>query len=658
MVKYMRSIYAHEMDDNTLESLKIKMKEVHTSSERIEMSKKMLSSDISKFSFKPSSYLEGQGYTINVKKDIFRFPSIILLDLAIVNDVWCSSTWDVPEVLKTEHRISGSLAKSLSFLLASGCFVRLEAYLHHGGHDDRISIAKEFNKKAFEIRQTPNLANRRYFVPANLFFIICKHSIPLKDSFQHFELERALSAEYQAEISWQSQTEVLYCTGRFTQALKIIKLQLSEQNSSLSDENLSPVLDRQCSLEHMTVIADTFLRASEFHAALGVYTHLLSKDGDDSHKLRMAECFRKLTSYSQCLDTLNSLTFESAEKTYQLGMVYTLMDGKEALAEEHLVTALNSCQRCLQIPGDELPKISQEQRLSQISTSDINPKAANCLMALGDLYRRKGAHSIARLYLKKSFEIINTVYGEEAIVPALGNFLKHSGMLYSDLAEHKKARDYFLESLILFKEAYGEDHHHVYVADSLYFYAKSAQRECEYIEAENFYKDSLKIYNTIHGANHHRLARLHRRLGDTLMTENGSMEALDHHFKAFQLYGDNLMHDDNMDKNIFEKMVQVFIQIIDNVDFIGRHAEEGLYRCSSRVLALRKREDIWANVTSSEIWTALKFYSLRHIIIPRKAFDCALSLIKSTAYNDPAEQMILLCDIAKELDSTEAELCH
>ena len=257
MVKYMRSIYAHEMDENALESLKIKITAVHTSSERIEMSKKMLSSDISKFNFKPSSYLEGQGYTINVKKDIFRFPSIILLDLAIVNDVWCSSTWDVPEVLKMEHRISGSLAKSLSFLLASGCFVRLEAYLHHGGHDDRISVAKELNKKAFEIRQTSNLANRRYFVPANLFFIICKHSIPLKDSFQHFELERALSAEYQADISWQSQTEVLYCTGRFTQALKIIKLQLSEQNSSLSDENLSQVLDRQCSLEHMNYEGDS-----------------------------------------------------------------------------------------------------------------------------------------------------------------------------------------------------------------------------------------------------------------------------------------------------------------------------------------------------------------------------------------------------------------
>ena len=303
MVKYMKVVHAHQMDATSLQMIHKEMKDVYTPIMRAIMNERMLHCDVSKFDFKPSADLEGQGYTIDVKKDIFRFPSIILLDLAIVSGVWCNSTWDVPDVLHSKHQLPKSTATSLSFLLASACYVRMEAYLYHQAHDDRISVAKRSVNSSRPFNSFDSAASvsvRRYFLPNNIFNVICEHSIPLKDTLKELQVND-LSKMHLPDVSWQSKTKVLHCTERFTEALKSVKDELNKRSSFLSDEDLPNVLERHFSLEMMGVIADLFLRSSEYHAALAVYKHLADIGSDDHHKLRMAECFRKLKCFTECI---------------------------------------------------------------------------------------------------------------------------------------------------------------------------------------------------------------------------------------------------------------------------------------------------------------------------------------------------------------------
>ena len=71
------------------------------------------------------------------------------------------------------------MADVLSFLLATACYIRLAAYLHHDAHDDRISVAKSTSTQN-ERHVSFKTAYRRYYVQETLDTLICSRIITLK----------------------------------------------------------------------------------------------------------------------------------------------------------------------------------------------------------------------------------------------------------------------------------------------------------------------------------------------------------------------------------------------------------------------------------------------------------------------------------------------
>ena len=55
----------------------------------------MLTTDANKFNFVPNSKLSAKGYSADVKKEIYRFPSILLLDICIVGGSIEGSSWEM-----------------------------------------------------------------------------------------------------------------------------------------------------------------------------------------------------------------------------------------------------------------------------------------------------------------------------------------------------------------------------------------------------------------------------------------------------------------------------------------------------------------------------------------------------------------------------------
>lgn len=106
--------------------------------ERRSINMEMLQKDLQKFTFHPEYDLYYQGFTLHVKKQLYRFPSILLLDLMTILDASLlgPDSWDSAKRLQI--RYDSSFVNQLVALLALACFARLRCYLAQDGHADKF----------------------------------------------------------------------------------------------------------------------------------------------------------------------------------------------------------------------------------------------------------------------------------------------------------------------------------------------------------------------------------------------------------------------------------------------------------------------------------------------------------------------------------------
>ena len=104
---------------------------------RREASVHMLQSDAMKFDYQPDDALT---HIKDVKKDFYRFPSIILFDLKILHGVQTSSVWETIDCLTARGILSLSAGGNLRVALSISMFARLSVYCHHSSQDDRITL--------------------------------------------------------------------------------------------------------------------------------------------------------------------------------------------------------------------------------------------------------------------------------------------------------------------------------------------------------------------------------------------------------------------------------------------------------------------------------------------------------------------------------------
>ena len=109
--------------------------------QRKEANLKMLKNDLSKFSFHPEYDLYSSGFNMNVKTELYRFPSILLLDLVTLTDVVGKDSWSSLSLMT--QRFSQGFADDLYRVLVFACFSRLRCYLAMDAHVDGFSAGSD-----------------------------------------------------------------------------------------------------------------------------------------------------------------------------------------------------------------------------------------------------------------------------------------------------------------------------------------------------------------------------------------------------------------------------------------------------------------------------------------------------------------------------------
>ena len=294
-----------------------------------------------------------------------------------------------------------------------------------------------------------------------------------------------------------------------------------------------------------------------------------------------------------------------------------------ALAKRHLLAALISSRRGLQQTPTNLVEDTTELKPDSFSSLTPTPQTVNCLMALREWYRKQEDHTNASLCLKKSFEILSCVYGVQAVVPSMG----HGSV-------------YFVNSLILYQQMYGDELNHIYVSDLLYNMAKLRESSL-HSDPEELIQRSLEMYEEIHGKNHKLMARVHKRLGETLMEMQDHERALKYHLKALELYEYTVVDRALLDENTSKSIISI---------------QQKIVACRSQLNSRYKNSN--SNEMSLPIdWSLLGCSSLKHIKTPNthvmKAYELARLIKSSTAAENLTEQLrTLVLNIAAELFSS------
>ena len=79
----------------------------------------MLRIDAEKFSFEPNAEFFNNGFNANVKKELYRFPSIIFMDISIILGHAKKSSWETLDWFTQQKSLPQYMLSALRFSLAA-----------------------------------------------------------------------------------------------------------------------------------------------------------------------------------------------------------------------------------------------------------------------------------------------------------------------------------------------------------------------------------------------------------------------------------------------------------------------------------------------------------------------------------------------------------
>ena len=179
----------------------------------------MLRTDAEKFNFEPTAEFARNGFNANVKKELYRFPSIILTDISIILGHTKKSSWDTLDSFTQQKSLPLYLLSALRFSLAAAVYVRLSAYLYHDSHDDRVAVTQLPN--AHQPREG-NHVSRSWFLSQGMFSALFNKLLPIK-----YQLSRKFYWHIPSEepgtiaIMW-SKVKTHHYSGRHDVALRTL----------------------------------------------------------------------------------------------------------------------------------------------------------------------------------------------------------------------------------------------------------------------------------------------------------------------------------------------------------------------------------------------------------------------------------------------------
>ena len=384
---------------------------------RLSVNKEMLMCDLDRHEFSPhySEYISG--FSLDVKSQVYRFPSLMVLDLAVLlntagNDSWCTlEGWEWE-----------SLSSSLKILLACACFFRLRCYLHIGSRKGQFQIEKEGQLSDMVCREesSQKLVYQRdstmmWYVSVNEFFELSKRTLTM---------QRFLTIV--SHKDWKGIREALHSKvneeRRDSLMAKFYSCKWSDVLTEFGDDDFYNMdIDIKLAVAHSHLQLKSYKKALKWH--LDLHAVHMSKLDNDEVKVMIArglsQCYEAMGSFEKAEEVCSSVMEYAHRKTIStktsallrmelarlniMRSMYDVRGQREKLFKVLEDLVMSESMEC-ELAAPELSKMfrqcSEEERLEFIN----NPtrEIAHCVYILADLFRTSGDRSLAMKYFTKS----------------------------------------------------------------------------------------------------------------------------------------------------------------------------------------------------------------------------------------------------------------
>ncbi|CAH1240495.1 KLC1 [Branchiostoma lanceolatum] len=455
---------------------------------------------------------------LSVKKEIYRFPAMVIQNYAFFCGLQTTSMWNTVEQLKNEHLVSEDNAHHLAVLVGISVELRLRTYLASGSQRENISALKRVDTERSRSIDSDALDSVFYIPNRNMLFRYYYSAEPLR--------KIALKPNKQQK-SMFLETTIFDASSRVK---GVMQMELCDFKSARQE--------LETALKDVTVN-----KTGEYEEIVGLLVNVSYHLGDHKTVIQYSE-----------------LLLETCRRRYRHGV------------HPNIAASLNNIGSAWSAMGDEQKAINFFQQALDMrklihGRNAANPDIASLLHNLGDSWKHLGDYKKALGFCEEALGMRKRIFGEDKDHPDIAISLKQLGEVWRILFETRKAISFYEQALKMFTRVYGQEAAHPDIADTLNELGNAWRDLGDYNKAINFLTKGLHMFKLIHGQDeiHDDITNSLNDLGNVWRDVGDYRKSIDFHKKALRMYehiyGNKAVHPNNA--KMFNNLGCVYLSLGD-----------------------------------------------------------------------------------------------
>ncbi|KAI8496175.1 hypothetical protein Bbelb_260160 [Branchiostoma belcheri] len=451
------------------------------------------------------------GKLFQVKKEIYRMPSILLSSLGLFFGIKEKSSWEIIQALQSKGVINVEAEHNLKFAVSIATQLRLRTYLSNMGQKDNISTLPKASlemsegwKGEEEEEVRPSAAIFGMESPAILFRFF-ETVLPLEESvgslfsgkFTGKKSSEVTPSTLHPRLESSLRTEEFYDSSLKNRALVHMRL-LQYQDAKACLEQYIAETDEGDALQSSILIGQVLYHLGDYKGAVTCFRNLTdrrlsSKKDKISVVTFLGQAHHQngnLQEASRCFEEALKELRKKGEPESDLSETELLNNLACALRSTGKYTEAISCfEEALAMDGG-----GKKQR-------EGNPRVAVILNNMGDAYQTEGQYAKAIQCYVEALTIEQKIYGDNRAHPFMAATLHNLGSAYRDVGDFSAAMSAFQSSLQIKEIVFGKDAMHPEIATTLDGLATMKRHQGDFAQAQQLNTRALRIRRTVFGEN-------------------------------------------------------------------------------------------------------------------------------------------------------------
>ncbi|XP_066288193.1 uncharacterized protein [Branchiostoma lanceolatum] len=482
------------------------------------------------------------GQLLDVKKEIYRFPSVAVDVLSICYGITIPSVWTMIEELHKTQRISHEDAHHLTVLISISAELRLRTYIVNRGQKDRMSPLTEMKIQLDKHDVDDTLLQNVFFIPdSKMLYRYYYTSNPLKRCIIDAVVNESPTVNIFPTAIYDNSS---LTRGRIAQQLFHLDASICHLETALKEAGR----DEKKQFKVLFELGNVLQLHGDFEKAMCRYRQAQKTYGDNKVRPETVGLFQSIGScWSNLGDQRKAISYcELSLKMWKA--IYGKSTAHPDIAS--LFNNIASYWNKLGAPRKAISYCEQSLKMQKAiyGETTAHPDIAKSLHNIGACWSDLGDQRKAISYYKLSLKMRKAIYGETTAHHDIASSFNNIGNCWSNLGDQRKAISYYEQSLKMRKVVYGKTTAHSDIASSLHNIGACWSYLGDQRKSFSYYEQSLKMMKAIYGETtaHPDTASSLNNIGACWSSLGDQRKAISYHEQSLKMrkciYGETTAH--------------------------------------------------------------------------------------------------------------------